>query len=133
MHFSHFLMYAMCNMTKKEESTLRRLERVCASVYTCPYLLESVICLKCNSEFIVFKALLCSVTYIHVVIWRKIANCKNSSNGQKYVLTNFSVTFDIVLQIARKSFRVLLGLMHLRSNILDMKCCLIDDFNIDDV
>ena len=66
---------------------------------------------------------------VRSTMFYKIANCKNSSNGQKYVLTNFSVTFDIVLQIARKNFVV----MHLRSNIQDMKCCLIDDFNIDDV
>ena len=73
----------MCNITKKKESTLRHLERVCAGEYTCPYLLESVKCLKCNAKFIVFKTLLYSVTYILVVIWRKIANCKNPLNGQR--------------------------------------------------
>ena len=79
----------MCNMTKKEESIVRRPERVCESVCTCPYLLESVICLKCNSEFIVFKVLLDSVTHILVVIWRKIANCKNRLMGTDLRTHNF--------------------------------------------
>jgi len=52
MHFSHFQIYAMCNMTKKEDCR----PGVCAGVCTCPYLVESVICLKCNFKFIVFKA-----------------------------------------------------------------------------
>jgi hypothetical protein len=76
MHFSHFQIYAMCNMTKKEDCR----PGVCAGVCTCPYLVESVICLKCNFKFIVFKAV--RFGNIHSSSFGvKIANCKNIHVG----------------------------------------------------